>query len=281
MGWFSGIKSNFDWNQYPGSRIAKLPQRFQGLALVLRNLLNIPNGRRRNYGFHHLFDGIGTIHDMHFLDDEKFKRSQSRAIKASGNDYGIPLRLHQAIWCAELGYELGGDGIFVELGTGKGFVMSAVCDFLSKEFKGFESREVYLFDTFLPYFLDKDGFPDERLGTNPHYGETFEKVAENFSEWKNVSVVKGSLPATLEEISDKKISFLHIDLNSPRVEIECLRIVWNQVLPGAPILIDDYAYSGYSDTLAAFNNVAKSLNLKILTTASGQGLAFKLRAREL
>jgi hypothetical protein len=269
------VGTNLNWNIYPGSRISRLPQNFQRPALAIRNLLSILNRRSQKHGFRHLFDGLGTIHDMHFLGDERFIEAQNRAIKAAGYDYSIPLRLHQALWCAELGYKIDADAIFVELGTGRGYVMSAICEFLSKKSKEFDAQKIYLFDTFVPYRLNENGLPDEELGINPHYTETFEKVIENFSEWKNVSIVRGSLPETLGVIRNTKISFLHIDLNAPRVEIESLLILWDQILPGAPILIDDYAYSGYFDTLVAFNNIASTLDLSILTTASGQGITFK------
>jgi hypothetical protein len=225
--------------------------------------------------FNHEFDGMGTIHNMPFLADKNFQRHQSRAIKAGEFDYNIPLRLHQAIWCAKLARNLSNEGIFVELGTGRGYVMSAICSDLSSETKEFQNRSIYLFDTFIPYRLDSSGNPDESLGINPNYSKSFEEVKENFAEWPNVILVKGGLPGTLIAIENQPISFIHIDLNSPSIEIQCLTQLWHQILPGAPILIDDYAYTGYEDTLARFNEFADKMNFMILTTATGQGIAFK------
>lgn len=269
------MKIKLDSKIYPDSRISRLNKNIQPVAVFLRKILSIRRILISPTKFRHEFDGMGTIHDMSFLEDDKFRSYQERAIKAGGFDYNIPLRLHQAIWCATQAEELSEDGVFVELGTGRGFVMTAICSALSDKSSKFEARRVFLFDTFIPYRLDPSGKPDELLGVNPHYTRTYEEVEQNFREWPNVTLVKGSLPETLNILNDSTISFIHIDLNAPSVEIKCLRFLWEQLIPGAPILIDDYAYIGYRETLDIFNDFAREMNFEILTTATGQGIAFK------
>jgi hypothetical protein len=269
------LKMQINRNVYPGSKISKLPSYLHYSALILRNTRDLILRSKLRNRFTHEFDGIGTNHNMHFLDDSHFQKCHQRAVSAAGYDYGIPLRLHQAMWCADLANQMAEDAIFVELGTGRGFVMTAICQSLADRTTKFRTRGIFLFDTFNPYRLNSEGNADEALGINPHYAESYEKVVKNFSEWDNVTIISGKLPTTLESIKSRKIAFLHIDLNAPDVEIESINHLWDSILPGAPILIDDFAYIGYQKTLEKFEIFAKERGFSILTSASGQGIAIK------
>jgi hypothetical protein len=90
-----------------------------------------------------------------------------------------------------------------------------------------------------------------------------------------VKLIRGLLPASLGKVALPSISFLHIDLNSPEVEIETLKTLWPNILCGGVILIDDYAYAGYEYTYQLFNSFATEFGVSILTTASGQGIIIK------
>jgi len=263
------MAKSFNSTVYPYSKISRLPKSCQFIALVVRNLLTRPPK------YSYAFDGIASAHNLHFFNDDRFKFATKRAIKAGGFDYDIPLRLHQAIWCADKAMNLPADSIFVELGTGKGYVMSGILgslDFLKIDLK---DKAVYLFDTFESHATDFKSEQNESLGRNIYYAESFKSVEENFSEYKNVRLVKGKLPETLETIKFKKIAFLHIDLNAPEIEIDCLKRLWDRILPGGVVLIDDYAYNGFEYTTKLFNNIAREIGVSILTTASGQGIIVK------
>jgi len=254
---------------YPHSRISRLPKSCQFIAIIVRNMLS----RSPKYKF--VFDGIASAHNLTFFNDDRFKYASKRAIKAGGFDYDIPLRLHQAIWCADKAMALSAESIFVELGTGKGYVMSGVLgslEFLKIDLK---DKAFFLFDTFESHATDFKSKQDVQLGRNIYYAESFKSVEENFLEYENVRLVKGKLPDTLDEISCEKIAFLHIDLNVPEVEVDCLKILWNKIVPGGVVLIDDYAYNGFEYTTKLFNNIAGELGISILTTASGQGIIVK------
>ena len=71
------------------------------------------------------------------------------------------------------------------------------------------------------------------------------------------------------------ISFVHVDLNFPQIEYECLEYVWPFITKGGIILFDDYAYSGFEKSYELMNNFAKKVNKLILTTPSGQGILIK------
>ncbi len=259
----------YDFTIYPYSKISRLPKRLHKPALLVRNLVATPPKYR------YAFDGMATAHNFSFLDDARFKAAAMKAINAGGFDYQIHLRLHQAIWCADKAMKLPPDSVFVELGTGKGYVMSGVLGALEFTGPAYTKKLMYLFDTFESSATDLKAEQSVTFGLNIYYAESFEKVEKNFSGYSNVKLVRGKLPITLNALDGKNIGFLHIDLNAPEIEVECLRILWNKILPGGVILIDDYAYNGFEYTYSLFNNLAQELGVSILTTASGQGLIVK------
>jgi len=225
--------------------------------------------------FTYNYDGIATSHNMSFMKDKNFEISYLRGKSAINNESDMPLRAHQAIWAASHCLKIDGD--FVELGTGKGFVMSCVLASI-KNWDEYE-KKLLLFDTFEPYMIDDKGNQVKERGKCKYYADNFESVQKNFSEWNNIQMLKGKLPETLNEyISENinfKISFLHIDLNYPKIEIECLNLLWNKITSNAIILIDDYCFRGFETTKQYFDSFANNKNKKILTLASGQGILIK------
>ena len=259
----------FDLTIYPYSKISRLPKFLQRPALIFKNLIARPPK------YKNAFDGMATAHNLGFLSDKRFIVASERAAQAGGFDYRIPLRIHQAIWCADKAVKLSTDSIFVELGTGKGYVMSAILESLEFIEVDLGKKSVYLFDTFESSATDFKREQDLSLGRNIYYAESFRAVEENFLQFPNVHLVKGILPTTLSTIKLEKIGLLHIDLNAPEIETQCLKILWDKILPGGVVLIDDYAYSGFEYTYKLFNELAKELGVSILTTASGQGIIVK------
>ena len=136
---------------------------------------------------------------------------------------------------------------------------------------------IFLFVTFESASTDRKSSQKLDLGKNIYYAESFDEVQVTFSKHQNVTLVRGKLPQILEseDLALGKISFLHIDLNAPEIEITCLNQMWDKILPGGILLIDDYACGGFEYTYELFNKIALELNISILTTASGQGIAIK------
>ena len=223
----------------------------------------------------HSFDGMATIHNMSFESEPRFMAAIARANRAGGFDYKIPLRIHQAIWCADKAYGLSADSCFVELGTAKGYVMSAVLESLRYEGKDLTSKKVFLYDTFESSATDYRSQQEKSFGRNIYYAESFDLVRENFLDFPQVRLIKGKLPEALNTEALGQIGLLHIDLNSPEIETQCLKILWRYILPGGIVLIDDYAYSGFEYSYKLFNEIARELGVSILTTASGQGIIVK------
>lgn len=215
----------------------------------------------------HYPDWIDTPHNKSFVLDSDYQNAYARAVQAGGFDYNIPWRVHQAIWAASVGLHLSGD--FVEVGTGNGFIMTAVLESI-RNWSAL-SKQCFLYDVFNK--PEKSGFG--KIEYSKYYASDIDSVKSNFSEYKRVNVVQGDVRETLLQTCPEQISFLHIDLNNADSEVYCLLFLWEKMSQGAVILLDDYANLGLEDQYEAINNVFKSLNRTVLTTPSGQGIVIK------
>jgi hypothetical protein len=64
-------------------------------------------------------------------------------------------------------------------------------------------------------------------------------------------------------------------MNSAYAEIKALEYLWDKIVPGGMILMDDYAYHGFESTMEKYDEFAKQVNVKILNLPCGQGLIIK------
>lgn len=260
----------FDWSIREGSRIERMPTAVQALALLMRNL-DSRNWVETLETYHHRQDGMATRHNDGFIETDRFCKAYARAVSAGGFDYGIPYRIHQALWCSRHAQKV--EGEFVELGTGRGFIMSAVlADYHEWASSG---RELHLFDTFKRTRPDASGKQDPNGPVSSHYAESVEAVKRNFSEWPRVYIHPGDVCDTLPGFAATKVAFLHIDMNSPRPEVFGLRALWHRIPRGGVVLLDDYAFRGHEKQYEAMNELAGELGLDILSTPTGQGIIIK------
>lgn len=94
-------------------------------------------------------------------------------------------------------------------------------------------------------------------------------------QFPNVKFIQGTLPQSLSMLRPEPIKFLHIDLNAPEIEIECLDLLWNHIMPSGIILIDDFAYNGYEYTHKLFTEFCRQKDISIMSTAYGPGIIIK------
>ena len=72
----------------------------------------------------------------------------------------------------------------------------------------------------------------------------FETITRRFDGYSQVKLVRGLLPDSLEQNSPEKIAYLHIDLNSAEYEIAVLERLFDRVVAGGMIILDDYEWAG-------------------------------------
>ena len=257
-------------SRYAGFRILRLPKIVQAPIFFLRNLRFYRLPRRIPFLFD--ADGMATIAIPSFLSNPEFLSAYFRMRIASRAvvDPGLQWRVHQAMWCATNSMKIDGD--FVECGTGKGLMMSAVLDSLPSW--NTSTKRMLLFDTFSPYGINpSSGMNSVEHGLRGTYASNIEDVAENFSEWQRVELIEGFLPETLPQGNIEKIALLHIDLNHAPAEVAVVRVLWPKIQLGGIMLLDDYAQVQQQND--AMNQLAKELSFEILTLASGQGIVIK------
>jgi len=221
-------------------------------------------------------DMLRTRHNHEFMSEPSFQAAYARGVKAAGVDYDWHWRCHVGLWVASNAVRLPGD--FVECGVAKGFLSSAIMQLLDWDRLG---RMFYLLDTFSG--LDERYVSAEELAAGAMEKNKFMfdrglyagPVIQNFSEWRNVRIIVGAIPETLDQIAAQQIAYLHIDLNCAPPEVAAISFLWDRLVPGAFVLLDDYAYYGYRPQKLAMDQFAASKGVSVLSMPTGQGLMVK------
>jgi len=209
----------------------------------------------RSSGSLYAHDGLRTTHNHTFQDAPGFQRAYLRAVRAAGWDYEIYWRVHVILWAAETAQSI--PGAFVECGTGRGFMASAICEHLA-----WSARPFYLFDTF-------------ETNGSPYYADGPDRVRENFREWPGVELVIGAVPDSLVQVESGPVAFVHIDMNSASPEEDAMRYFWPKLNPGGVMVLDDYAFAGFEAQHVSADRVAAELGFSIVSLPTGQGLTIK------
>lgn len=161
-----------------------------------------------------------------------------------------------ALWAARHAMNLEGD--LVECGVFTGILSTVICHSIPD----FGEKKLWLFDTFegLPVELvcEKNKNNAESLNQNYYKRVNSEDlVREEFSKFSYVKIIKGVLPESIPLDIIEKISYLSIDLNYPEAEISIIELLWDRLVPGAIVLLDDYGFEGHTDQYTAWNEFAQ------------------------
>ena len=159
------------------------------------------------------------------------------------------------------------DGDFVELGCHKGTTAKFLTERI--DFQGL-NKHYWLYDLFS--WSEGDEHSHMPGPDNPNM---YEDVIERFKDKPYVSIIRGSVPDSLDQGFPSKIAFAHIDMNHPDPESGALKKVLPCLEPGGIIVFDDYGWWGYSGQKIALDPIAKKHGLEILELPTGQGLLIK------
>jgi hypothetical protein len=224
-------------------------------------------------------DGLRSIHNHEFLEDPVFQAAYDRGVQAAGCDYMWHWRVHVGLWAAATASKLSGD--FAEFGVNRGFLSSAIMRMLNWNAL---SRTFYLLDTFAGVDERYINDEDRQIGVIERnrydieigfYTFDVDAVRANFAEWPSARVIVGPVPETLPQIDSSQFAFAHIDMNCAPPEVAAAEFLWPRMVPGAIILLDDYAYDGYRSQKLAMDEFARSKDVSILSLPTGQGLIIK------
>ena len=219
-------------------------------------------------------DGLFTNHYHEFMREKPFKAAYQRGIQAVGIDYHWHWRVHVFLWAFEQAMKL--DGACVECGVNKGFMTSAAFSYVNWNKL---TKSAYLFDTFTGLDVTQLNNEEKQIGRDKQFAElytdVYDDVKKNFSEFKRVHLIKGSVPSSLKSVKIPKVAFLALDMNNAYPEVEALKFFWPKLVKGAFVLMDDYCYNGYYPQKKALDKVAKTLKTSVLSLPTGQGLIVK------
>jgi hypothetical protein len=73
----------------------------------------------------------------------------------------------------------------------------------------------------------------------------------------------------------EKVAFLHLDLNNMEAEIGTLEILWDRIVPGGVLVLDDFGWAAYRKQFVAEITWLGERGHRILEMPTGQGLVIK------
>ena len=165
------------------------------------------------------------------------------------------------------------DGIFMEVGSwrgGSGAIIAKRLKFMRRD------NPVYLCDTFTG--VVKAGDKDNRYVGGEHADTSIETVRELMKkhELDNVHILQGIFPEdTGDVLSDKKIAFVHIDVDVYQSGKDVFSFVWPRLINGGIIVFDDYGTPS-TQGMKKFVDEIKDLPDRIfISNIMGQGVIIK------
>lgn len=210
-------------------------------------------------------DNLFTYHrNLGFLDDEPFMKAFAKHANTE-IERAVLWRMSTILWGVRHGLRLEGD--FVECACYKGTTVRVVCD--AVDFGKYPDRHYYLYDLF-----DHDpSLPHHAMPE--HSKQLFADVKARFGGFENVTVTQGKVPDVLADVAPNKIAFMHLDMNNADAEIGALEVLFDRMVPGAVLILDDYGWLGYRAQKLAEDPWLAKYGYRVLEMPTGQGLLIK------
>ena len=158
------------------------------------------------------------------------------------------------------------DGDFVECGAYTGVGVKTVVDYLGGT-------------AFPKTFWAYDLFEHEEWMAHhamPEHGPTLEtRVRSKFDAYSQVRIFKGPIPEVFDGQSPEAIAYLHIDLNEAPAEVAALESLFDRVVPGGIVILDDYEWSAYRGQKLAEDPWFEARKYRVFPLPTGQGIVLK------
>ena len=209
--------------------------------------------------------------NLAFARDQKFMTAFESNSQDSV-DLNILWRLHTYCWAGRSALNLPGD--FVECGVFHGLYSAVLLQYLDFATVG---KRMYLFDTFRGLH-EKYSTDSERAIVGDAYAlgeDWYEEVRARFASYSNVDVIKGVVPEVLAETSPERVAYLHLDMNAGAAEVGALEVLFDRVVDGGLVLMDDYGRRENAELHHALNTWMTAHAHPILELPTGQGLVIK------
>ena len=164
-------------------------------------------------------------------------------------------------------------GNLAECGVFRGATAGMLCRAI---LEGPKKKSLHLFDTF-------SGIPEDSLNARDHHSAgdfantSFEYVQSRLQLYHFVEFYPGAIPEIFATVSgEHTYCFVHVDLVNYRAVLECCRWFWPKLGSGGIMLIDDYGFYPYRQSVrAAVDEFFGPLAVRPIVLHSGQAVVIK------
>lgn len=228
--------------------------------VFLRKLLELGGGSSLPSHIFYADDCFVVYRNLGFLKDRNFQS----ALEASGVDPVLMGRVWR-IWvlACTMHSRWRTGGAVLDCGTYNARALE-VCLHYCTQTLGERLDPIYAADLF-------ENPPIEARKVD-HGPLLFENVKARLSKYSNLHVIKGSLPASLESLELKSVTWCQIDLNSSSSDASTFTAVLDVLQDGAMVIFDDYGFSRYAETQIAIDKICAERGTRVLELPTGQGL---------
>ena len=213
----------------------------------------------------HLADSLLTWGlNNSLLDDGPFMSAWQRNIEHDSADSTIIWRRYILACAGYHAVQLDGD--FVECGCYKGTGVKTVVDYLGGT--AFPKP-------FWAYDLFEHGPDDIHHAQKEHSPGLYDDVRARFRDYPGVRIIRGRIPEVFVGQSPERIAYLHLDLNQAPAEIATLDALFDRVVSGGIIILDDYEWSSYRPQKLAEDPWFEARSYRVFPLPTGQGMVLK------
>ncbi len=140
--------------------------------------------------------------------------------------------------------------------------------------RGANDRQLLLFDSFEGMQAARDGLDRHRAGD---FADTsLEAVQALVGDEDFIVYRKGWIPETFAGLEDRRLAFVHIDLDLYQSILDCLAFVYPRLSPGGVLVFDDYGFASCPGARRAVDEFFGSKPERPLGLQTGQALVIKL-----
>lgn len=242
----------------PPLSIGNLKKQFLG------NLLGAANTIKANQPFSGAFladDSFTWFRNLGFLTDSRF----NKAFEPYSSDQILKARIwrvYTLCWAAQNCLSIPGD--FVDIGCYDGKTVDIMSRYSNFPASG---KSYFLYDIF-------DNPPQESRKVL-HGPQLSDHVKHLFADRPSFKIIKGILPDSFEQGLPEKIAFAQIDLNAAEPELACLEVLFDRIVSGGMIILDDYGFLRYKESHLKETTFFSERNHFVLEMPTGQGLVIK------
>ncbi|WP_428324971.1 TylF/MycF/NovP-related O-methyltransferase [Nitrosopumilus sp.] len=161
------------------------------------------------------------------------------------------------------------EGDMAEIGVFQGGSAKIICE-------AKKNRNLHLFDTFsgLPKVSEKDTHFGMKYWKDDQFNNTSENVVKDYlSKYDNVYTHSGKFPETGTFVSEKKFSFVHLDVDLYQSTKDCLDFFYPRLVKGGIILTHDFHTGGVK---LAFEEFLKNKKLPVIELSGSQCMIVKV-----